>query len=196
MNTKPSLVAAVSAVLVLLFAGSATAQTATNKKAIINKTRDLINRLPPQQQKLLSSGARRILQVAQVLNDDHSKMGDAGTITISPKVAGLAAAIAPLAPIPGHGPGGTTRVSDPRLDFVNSVTTGFTQSETSSAWCGNTVVAGYNDSGAFLRTAGVNFDAAWSFNGVSVSVNGGKSFVDLGFLNPGIDPLNFLSGDP
>jgi len=96
---------------VLLFAGSATAQTAANKKAVINKTRDLMSKIPAQHQKLLSSGMNRILQLAQVLNDDHSKMGDAGTITISPK-AGLAAAIAPLAPIPGPGPGGTTRVSD------------------------------------------------------------------------------------
>jgi hypothetical protein len=54
MNTKPSLVAAVSAVLVLLFAGSATAQTAANKKAVLNKTRDLISKLPPQQQGLLT----------------------------------------------------------------------------------------------------------------------------------------------
>lgn len=196
MNTKPSLVAAVSAVLVLLFAGSATAQTATDKKAIINKTRDLINKLPPQQQKLLSSGARRILQLAQVLNDDHSKIGDAGTITISPKVAGLAAALAPLAPIPGPGPGGTTRVSDPRLDFVDSVMTSFTQSETSSAWCGNTVVAGYNDSGAFARTAGVNFAAAWSFSSASYSSDGGRTFVDIGVMNPGTNPINFIAGDP
>jgi len=194
MNTKPSLVAAVSAVLVLLFAGSATAQTAANKKAVINKTRDLMSKIPAQHQKLLSSGMNRILQLAQVLNDDHSKMGDAGTITISPK-AGLAAAIAPLAPIPGPGPGGTTRVSDPRLDFVDSVMTGFTQSETSSAWCGNTVVAGYNDSGAFARTA-TSFDAPWSFSSASYSSDGGRTFVDIGVMNPGTDPINFIAGDP
>ena len=52
MNTKPSLVAAVSAVLVLLFAGSAAAQTAANKKAVINKTRDLMSKIPAQHQKL------------------------------------------------------------------------------------------------------------------------------------------------
>jgi len=131
-----------------------------------------------------------------VLNDPHSKLGDAGTITIPPKVAALAAALAPLAPIPGPGPGGTTRVSDPSLDFATSVMSSFTQSETSSAWCGNSVVAGYNDSGAFARTAGVNFDAAWSFSSASYSSDGGRSFVDIGVMNPGTNPINFIVGDP
>jgi hypothetical protein len=84
---------------------------------------------------------------------------------------------------------------------VNSVTTGFTQSETSSAWCGNTIVAGYNDSGAFLRTAGVNFLGAWSFSSASYSHDGGRTFVDIGFLNPGptgptANSFNFIAGDP
>jgi hypothetical protein len=94
------------------------------------------------------------------------------------------------------GPGGVPRVSDPALDFLTSVAEGFTQSETSSAWCGNSVIVGYNDSGAFLRTAAVNPAAAWSFNGISVSANGGRTYKDFGFLNPGGNPANFLEGDP
>jgi hypothetical protein len=82
------------------------------------------------------------------------------------------------------------------LDFQTSQVAGFTQSETSTAWCGNTVVAGFNDSGAFLRTAGVDPLGAASFNSAAISLNGGKSFIDNGFLNPGIDPANFVEGDP
>jgi hypothetical protein len=200
MNKKPSLVVAVLAVLVSLCVGNANAQTATDKKALVNRTRDLMSRLPAQHQKLLSSGMQRILQVAQALNDDHSKMGDAGTTTIAPKVRtaanGPIAAFVPLGPIPGPGPGGTIAVSDPRLDFVNSTMSSFTQSETSAAWCGNTVVAGYNDSGAFARTAGVDFLGPWSFSSASYSNDGGRTFVDIGFMNPGTNPINFIAGDP
>lgn len=90
MNKKPSLVIAVLAVLVFLFVGNANAQTATDKKTLINKTHDLMSRLPAQQQKLLSSGMQRIQQLAQLLNEDHSKMGDGGTVTIPPKVPSAA----------------------------------------------------------------------------------------------------------
>jgi hypothetical protein len=200
MKRKPSLVVAVLAVMAFVFVENANAQTATDKKILINRTRDLISRIPAQQQKLLSSGTQRIQQLAHVLNDDHSKVGDGGTPTIPPKVRTVAngptAAIVALSPILGPGPGDTIRVSDPRLDFVNSEMTSFTQSETSSAWCGNTVVAGYNDSGAFARTAGVNFAGAWSFSSASYSNDGGRTFVDIGVMNPGTNPANFIAGDP
>ena len=106
--------------------GNANAQTATDKKTLITKTHDLMSRLPAQQQKLLSSGMQRIQQLAQVLNADHSKIGDGGTTTIAPKVGAvtrLTNAFVSLSPIPGPGAGGTIAVSDPRLDFVNSAMT-------------------------------------------------------------------------
>jgi hypothetical protein len=188
------------AVLVFLFVGNANAQTAVTKKALLNKSRNAISKLPAQHQKLLSSGMQRILQLAQALNDDHSKMAaDGGTITISPSVGAanaLTSAVAPLGTIPDEGPGATIRVSDPRLDFANSVSTSFTQSETSSAWCGDTVVVGYNDTGAFARTAGVNFFGGWSFSSASYSHDGGRTFVDIGYMNPGNTFLNFIAGDP
>jgi len=62
------------AVLVFLVVGNANAQTAVNRKTLLNKSRNLISKIPAQHQKLLSSGMQRILQLAQVLNDDHSKM--------------------------------------------------------------------------------------------------------------------------
>lgn len=43
-------------------------------------------------------------------------------------------------------------VSDPSTDVALSRLAGFVQSETSTAWCGGTVVVAYNDSGSFLET--------------------------------------------
>jgi hypothetical protein len=92
----------------------------------------------------------------------------------------------------GHGP---VPVSDASLDYVLSRFSGFTQSETSSAWCGDNVVVGFNDSGADLRSF-VDQVGGRSFANVGVSHNGGKSFVGLPYLNPGPNPADFLAGDP
>jgi hypothetical protein len=86
------------------------------------------------------------------------------------------------------------RVNDPSTDFTLSIVAGFTQSETSTAWCGNTVVVGFNDSGSILET--LPTPRGLSFNGVARSTNRGRSFTDLGFLNPGPDFFSQLGGDP
>jgi hypothetical protein len=170
----------------------APAETVAQKKALLKSVLDATAKIPAGPKRLLSAGTQNFLHIAQQLNTPFVKGSDDG---------GLINAAASLSQ-PRHpiellaGPGGTTRVSDPGLDFLTSVVEGFTQSETSTAWCGSNVVAGYNDSGAYLRTAGVNPTGAWSFNGVSVSVNGGKSFKDLALLNPGGNTANFLEGDP
>jgi hypothetical protein len=167
-------------------------------KALLDRVHTNFQRVPVQHQRLLSSGLNRVLQLDEALNDPHTKFGDPGPTPLPPKGPGAAAAIAAVTSsfAAGAGPGGTTRVSDPRLDFVNSIMSGFTQSETSSAWCGNTIVAGYNDSGAFARTAGVNFNSAWSFSSASYSTDNGRTFTDIGQMNPGTDPVNFIAGDP
>jgi hypothetical protein len=166
---------------------------AARKAAIASLARNLAA-IPPGQQRLLSSAQQRILRLNSLLTDPRSKFGDNGpTVTISPKIA--AASVLALAPADSNDDD-TVRVSDPRLDFGNSVMSSFTQSETASAWCGNTVVVGYNDSGAFARTAGVNFLNAWSFSSVSYSRDGGASFTEAGYINPGSNPVNFLAGDP
>ncbi|HYL92140.1 MAG TPA: hypothetical protein VEW69_03180, partial [Alphaproteobacteria bacterium] len=72
---------------------------------------------------------------------------------------------------------------------------GVTQSETSTAMCGNQVVVGFNDSGSefqtfFFGTGGL------SFSGAAVSSDRGKTFHDIGAMNPGSDPSNFVIGDP
>lgn len=88
-----------------------------------------------------------------------------------------------------------TSVSDPSTDFDFSVMTGFTQSETSTAWCGNNVVVGFNDSGSLPESIFFG-PGGTSFNGVARSSDRGRSFADLGFLNPGPDFLDGLFGDP
>jgi hypothetical protein len=94
----------------------------------------------------------------------------------------------------GHSPTAVP-INDADFDYQLSRLGGFTQSETSSAWCGDTVVAGFNDSGAFVRSV-VEGVGGSSFTGVGVSQNRGRSFTGLPFLNPGPDPATFLGGDP
>ena len=190
---------AVAAIAACLFTQVVSAQTLDQKKALLKQVLDASAKIPASQKQLLSAGTQNFLHLADQLNTPYTKPGiggDGGILNSSATVSAQARA-GLLAPIElAAGPGGTIQVSDPALDFLTSVLAGFTQSETSTAWCGNSVVVAYNDSGAYLRTAGVNPAGAWSFNGVSVSANGGRSFKDLGYLNPGSNTFNFLEGDP
>jgi hypothetical protein len=93
--------------------------------------------------------------------------------------------------------GGPVEVSNPVTDFAFGPSGGFTQSETSTAWCGSRVVVGFNDSGSFyeslLASGGLNL----SFNGFALSTNKGASYSDLGFPpSATANPFNFLEGDP
>jgi hypothetical protein len=90
---------------------------------------------------------------------------------------------------------GPVAVNDADLDYQFSRFAGYTQSETSSAWCGDTIVAGFNDSGALLRSVLEKVGGS-SFTGVAVSQNRGRNFAGLPFLNPGPDRGTFLGGDP
>jgi len=184
-----------AALSVSLFARSSTAQSSFDRKAFVKKFLDASANIPAKHRSLLSSGMQNFLAYAAAVNADHAKnANDGGTLNIPARALNVAKASAQVTG--SSGPGGTIQISNPALDFIGSVTSGFTQSETSSAWCGNSVVAGYNDSGALLRTIGVNPLGAASISGVSFSTDGGRIFTDLGFLNPGTDPANFLLGDP
>jgi hypothetical protein len=147
----------------------------------------LEKRLGPEKARLLSSGAQNLLALSRRLNRLHPEQAVAAV----QKAAELVAEEKAEASIQGLA---VRRVSNPATDFVLSQQTGFTQSETSTAWCGDNAVVGFNDSGSlwetFIGTEGL------SFNGVGRSTNGGQSFIDLGFLNPGADFFNQLGGDP
>ncbi|HEU4415143.1 MAG TPA: sialidase family protein [Candidatus Angelobacter sp.] len=90
---------------------------------------------------------------------------------------------------------GIASVSDPSTDLDFSAYDGLTQSETHTAMCGNQVVVGFNDSGSVIQSFFFG-SGGLSFSGAAVSSDGGKTFHDIGFMNPGPDINNFLSGDP
>ncbi|MBZ5687457.1 MAG: glycoside hydrolase [Acidobacteriia bacterium] len=86
-------------------------------------------------------------------------------------------------------------ISSPPFDYTLSRGGGFSQSDTSTAWCGRNVVTGYNDSSAILMTLNAA-SGGLSFSGVAHSEDGGKTFTDLGYLDPGPSAFNFLVGNP
>ena len=98
------------------------------------------------------------------------------------------------------GPGRVAQVSNVDFDLVFSRVAGFTQSTTSTAWCGRNVAVGFNDSTATLDSVVTseltNSQTVPGSNlGVSFSTDNGRTFTDLGFLEPGHFP-NALIGNP
>ncbi len=71
---------------------------------------------------------------------------------------------------------------------------GFTQSETATAWCGSSVVMGFNDSGAEVTTMASGRGV--SMDGYAQSSNRGATFTYMGSLATPSDPNTFMSGDP
>ncbi|HET6175756.1 MAG TPA: hypothetical protein VFE61_02410 [Candidatus Sulfotelmatobacter sp.] len=93
--------------------------------------------------------------------------------------------------------GGIVPVSNPASDIAFSSFGGFTQSETSTARCGSSVVVGYNDSGSVFETPFFyTGTGGQGFSGASYSTDGGATFHDIGPINPGPNDFNFLGGDP
>jgi hypothetical protein len=182
--TDPLRSALVSAAVVLLFAASAPAQQkASSNRVALKKFVDATNNLSPEVRKHLSRGMQSYLRYANaVVNGTAPSAEVAGANSLARKKKG------------GGNPFNLIQVSDPALDPAAQ---GYTQNTSSSAWCGNAVVVGYEDSGAFFRTdPSEAFGVPVSLDGVSFSTNAGKSFTDLGFLTPGTFSANALMGDP
>jgi hypothetical protein len=178
----------------IFIATAVPAQTVPPSSTILKAALATAAGIPARNRARLSGGAQNMLQFAELMT--ASEASSATSFSSTGHTLRPRSRANPGAELAVAGPGGTISVSDPALDFTTSVLGGFTQNETSSAWCGSTVVVGYNDTGALMRTGLVNPFAAASFDGISVSSNGGRSFRDLGFLNPGGNPANFLVGDP
>ncbi len=141
----------------------------------------------------LSGGALNYLQFAEAWQEIQETFGDGISDAKLAKLQGalrnkntVTPAIGSIGPIP---------VSNSSTDFLFSVMAGFTQSETSTAWCGSGVVAGFNDSGSLFESE-LFGPGGVSISGAGASSDGGLSFRDVGFINPGANPFNFLSGDP
>jgi hypothetical protein len=182
----------VHAAAALLFAAGAQAQqrvdrTLASNKVALKRFVDTANNLSPNVRQHLSRGMQNYLRYANAV------VNGTAPSTTNPATASLSRPLNHRL-LSDPGPGGTILVSDPALD---PATQGYTQSTTSSAWCGNAVVVGYQDTGAFFRTdPSAVFGVPNSLDGVSFSTNAGKNFTDLGFLTPGTDPTDALIGDP
>jgi hypothetical protein len=170
------------------FAG---AQFTPEKVVAINKTLQNVkaayNKLDARHRKMLD-GYSNIVHLADAWQKYGMRLTDPSFIARG-KMSRFAAALSPVA--------GIVPVSNPSTDIAYSSFSGFTQSETSTARCGNSVVVGYNDSGSVFETpfffSGTGGQA---FSGASYSTNGGASFTDIGPMNPGPGNGNFLGGDP
>ena len=180
-----------TAVLTSSFAAaqlSAERVAATNK--ILQQVKASIAKLPARQRKMLD-GYANIEHLANMWQIHGMRLADP-TFIARAKLAHSATAKTALPPS-----GGVVRVSDPTVDLLYSSMAGFTQSETSTARCGNTVVVGFNDSGSVFETPYYfTGTGGQSFSGSAYSTNGGASFTDIGPVNPGPNIYNFLGGDP
>src|SRR5262249_39234201 len=94
-------------------------------KKLVERVKTLASRLHEPQRRGLSGGAQNLLTLSERFDEiePHLRQAPAGF--------GRVAGPQPLAP---------QQVSDPSTDVAFSSFSGFTQSETSAAWCGNNVV--------------------------------------------------------
>ena len=177
----------------ILIADSAWAQVSPERLAgletIMQLARAFVDRMPEPAKRALSSGARNLVNLAErwphleeLLLQRPAPSGAAPALHGEDGEDGEEEASGPVTIAP---PG--TQVNVPSTDVDFSPFAGFTQSETSTAWCGKSVVVGWNDSGSFFQSGGR------SLNGYSRSTNRGRTFTDLGFLPA---PSGLLSGDP
>lgn len=165
-------------------ANSVTAGRVAANKAALKKFVDASNKISPEVSKHLSRGLQNYLRYANAVVSGAAPAENFAAATFA---ASKQKKI-------GWNPWNLIPVSNPALDPAAQ---GYTQNTSSSAWCGNTIVVGYEDSGAFFRTdPNAAFGVPVSLNGVSYSENAGQSFTDSGFLTPGTFSANVLLGDP
>lgn len=194
VRVKSVCVSAVAGLLLLTGIGTASAQTPRgsqpNNKIALKKFLDAANNLSPEVKKHLSHGLQNYLLYANAVV--NSSAATPSENTAAPQILAAPTNTSTVA----------SATADPNLIQVSSLALdpakqGYTQNTTSSARCGNSVVVGYEDSGAFLRTdPKLTSGVPISFNGVSFSTNAGKTFTDIGFLTPGTFSQNALLGDP
>jgi hypothetical protein len=176
----------------LVFASGAPAQqpgerqvapaAVASHKAALKKFVDATNQLSPEVRKHLSHGLQSYLRYASAVVNGTATKPIADGARKTPWNSGASFA------------GNSIAVSNPVLDPKSE---GYTQNTTSSAWCGNSIVVGYEDTGAFLRTDPTEaFGVPASLDGISYSTDTGQTFKDLGALTPGTFYANALLGDP
>src|ERR1700730_14891549 len=106
--------------------------------------KEAAKKIPEAQRKVLSGDTQKLVHMA----DYWDTVGGAAKWAAARTRGGGGSARGS-----GHHNAGSDMIPvsnpDPELSFR---ITGFTQSETSTAWCGSNVVVGFNDSGSFVET--------------------------------------------
>ena len=183
----------VAAYMVAISVSSSLAQDQTSPARMENIQKHLTQisqsyeKLPPRHQALLD-GYSHVVRLAKVFNQAAPRMMAAKRSGRAMSGLELKQAVAGAEP-------GLASVNDPSTDLDFSGFDGVTQSETSTAMCGNQVVVGFNDSGSELQTL-FSGPGGLSFSGAAVSSDRGATFKDIGFMNPGSSFSNFVIGDP
>ncbi len=144
--------------------------------------------------KFASSGLRNLLNLGGRWSQIRASL--AGAPAVSP------AALAPQT-LPPKLPLATIGVSDPSADLGTTRFSGFTQSETSTAWCGSTAVVAFNDSGSYVQTLPNLFkstNGGASIVGYSAASGGSSSTAPTTFTDEGYPALAgtgvLMLGDP
>jgi hypothetical protein len=182
-----------AAVLVAVLTGSALAQSQNSSARLdaiqkrLTQIGQAYDKLPPKHQALLD-GYSHLIHLSRVFPQVAPRL-------LAARQAGKQISRREFAESIVGGDSNLVRVNDPSTDLDFSGFDGLTQSETSSAMCGNQVVVGFNDSGSELQTF-FSGPGGLSFSGAAVSSDRGMSFKDIGFMNPGSDFSNFIIGDP
>jgi len=159
---------------------------ATNK--VLQQVKTTVEKMDQRHRRMLD-GTANIVHLANVWEKYGMRLADPSFIAQA-KLTRHAAMPAPTMP-------GIIPASNPSTDIAFSSFGGFTQSETSTARCGSSVVVGYNDSGSVFTTPFFfTGTGGQGFSGSSHSTDGGKTFTDDGPVNPGPNDFNFLGGDP
>src|ERR1700738_1257221 len=176
----------------LLASSFALAQMSVEKVVALDKTlqhvKTAYNKLDSRHQQMLD-GYANVVHFADFWHTHGMRLTDPSFVS-RVKMGARSA----TAPTPG---GSLIPASNPSTDVAYSSFGGFTQSETSTARCGNSVVVGYNDSGSVFETPFFfSGSGGQAFSGASYSTNGGASFTDIGPINPGTGNGNFLGGAP
>lgn len=175
----------------------ATAQSIDPKmKAFLQNATKLQDKFTEGDDRVLSPGTKTFLNSTKAAIDpasigEEEEEGTPNGIVLNG--AGIRSALAPStqsftqASVPG-----LISVSKSALDYQYSRIGGFTQNDSATAWCGSNIVTAYNDTSVYdftlLNTPSI------SLTGLSYSGDNGKTFTNLGYLNPGTDPFSFIGG--
>lgn len=148
--------------------------------------RNADQRLTVNQRNALSVGLRSMLAMASRATDGGAEVpgGDAG-IRGSAPLHGGASSFSPGLPV---------AVSSAALDYTLSRAGGFSQSQTSTAWCGQNVVTGFDN--LAVAEQGFSNGGPISLSDAAFSHDAGQTFSDIGGLNPGTSVINSVGGDP